>query len=76
MNLRSTGRLSTIDDLSLSLSSTSTVSRNNIDSSKYLEQFLEKRFDKTFPSLDMRFDTIKVSSFYRDHGVLGISIAF
>ena len=22
-------------------------------------------------SLDMQFDTIKVSSFYRDHGVLG-----
>ena len=30
---------------------------------------------QTFLSLDMQFDTIEVSSFYRDHGVLGITIA-
>ena len=29
------------------------------------------RYDNFDFSLDMQFDTIKVSSFYRDHGVLG-----
>ena len=29
------------------------------------------RYDHFDFSLDMQFDTIKVSSFYRDHGVLG-----
>ena len=45
---------------------------NQLDTSTKLLTFHNV---KTFPSLDMQFDTIKVSSFYRDHGVLGISIA-